>query len=489
MLKEDHEGFSLKRRDFLKTTTIAGMAAALPATTLLGQTSEKVLKTRRSGGKKKLLFLIDSPKDYEKLTESIKSIQGIDLIPVAAANFRALPEVVKSVQSQDPDIILMSSPKIGTSYGSIADDLGKLGITVVLFPQNPDLMMLDADLAAALRIRGANALFANSQSRATELVKIVATPGILDGKRAVIYGRPYDSTSAPAHNLNEEYIYNRTGVRIQYRPIEELKSQLEIVTEASAQKELERWKKEAVSVDGATDKAILDTCRLYILLRSIIDKEGLSGVSIDCLSFSFNSNRIIPLPCLAFTRLRDEGIAAPCEADVVGMLSSMLLQEVSQKPSYFCNVSEVNSEKSHVVLRHCVAPLKLLGRDKPALKYRIRDYHGLGGATPEVEFPVGVEITMGGFTKDLKNFVAWPGRIQPEIMDTTTPSFAGTTMLKYCSNRAEVKVKEVDRFLQNIAELHYTMVAGSYTKALCDEMLRQNASMVGPLDVKAPEMI
>ena len=334
-------------------------------------------------------------------------------------------------------------------------------------------------------------MLSNSQEKATELAKILAAPGIIEGKKAIIYGRSCDSTSVPAHNLTEELIYRRTGVKIQYRPIEELKAQLESITEASAQKELERWKKEAYRVDDVTDKAILDTCRLYVLLRSIIEKEGLSGISIDCLSFSFNANRLIPLPCLAFTRLRDDGVAAPCEADVVGMLSSMLLQEVSQKPSYFCNVSEINSQKSHVVLRHCVAPLKLLGRDKPALKYRIRDYHGLGGATPEVQFPVGVEITMGGFTKDLKNFVAWPGRIQPEKMDTNTPSFANATgaaakMRKFCSNRAEVKIKEVDRFMQSIAEIHHTMVAGNYANAISDEMIRVNASIVGPVDASAP---
>jgi L-fucose isomerase-like protein len=40
-----------------------------------------------------------------------------------------------------------------------------------------------------------------------------------------------------------------------------------------------------------------------------------------------------PLPCLAFTRLRDEGITAPCEADVCALLTSMVLQEISRKPA------------------------------------------------------------------------------------------------------------------------------------------------------------
>jgi hypothetical protein len=492
MRKNDHRELFVDRRNFLKTTTIAGMAAALPATGLLGQTTEKVLRTRRSGEKKKLLFLNNSPKDYEKLIESIKSIPGVDLLPVAAAgSFKSAQEFVKSIQSQDPDIILTNILRVGAGMSSAAmtESLDNLDIPIIVLPQNLDLIMIEADLMAALRMKGVNAMLASSQAQAMELTKIVATPGILEGKRAVIYGKTFNSTSVPSPNLNEEYIYKRTGVKIQYRPIEELKSQLESISEASAQKEFERWKKEAVTVVEATDKGILDTCRLYMLLRSIIDKEGLAGISIDCLSFSFNSDRLIPLPCLAFTRLRDEGVAAPCEADVVGMLSSMLLQEISQKPSYFCNVSGINPLNSHVVLRHCVAPLKMLGRDKPALKYRIRDYHGIGGATPEVEFPIGVEVTMGGFTKDLKYFVAWPGRIQPQKMDTDRPSYAGSTskMRMFCSNRAEVKVKEVDRFTQNIAEIHYTMVAGSYTKALHDEMIRVNANIVGPLDPAAPE--
>ena len=115
----------------------------------------------------------------------------------------------------------------------------------------------------------------------------------------------------------------------------------------------------------------------------------------------------------------------------------------------------------------------------------------MGRATPEMQFPIGIEITMGGFTKDLKNFVAWPGRIQPEIMDTKTPSFANATgpaakMLKYCSNRAEIKIKEVDRFVQNIAEIHHTMVAGNYANALREEMIRVNANIVGPVDATAP---
>jgi L-fucose isomerase-like protein len=173
------------------------------------------------------------------------------------------------------------------------------------------------------------------------------------------------------------------------------------------------------------------------------------------------------------------------------MLSSMVMQEISQKPSYFCNISSVDTEKSSTVLRHCVAPLQLLGRDVAALPYRLRDYHGIGGATPEVVFPIGLEVTMGGFTKDLNNFVAWPGRIQQGIHDTDRPSFDGPTaqnrkMRRYCTNRAELKIKEADAFLQKIVGIHHVMVAGVYTKALREELMRLNVNFIGPVDSAAP---
>jgi len=279
---------------------------------------------------------------------------------------------------------------------------------------------------------------------------------------------------------------------LEFRPIEQLEALLGSVDPAAAKKELERWKKEAVLIAEPTDEALLESCKMYVLLRSIIDKEGLSGLSIDCLSFTFNAKRKLPPPCLAFTRLRDEGFAMPCEADTCGMLSSMILQEISQKPSYFCNVSSVDIEKSTTVLRHCVSPLRLLGRNAAALPYKLRDYHGMGGVTPQVSFPVGLEVTMGGFTKDLKTFVAWPGRIQAGIDDTGRPSYENAPtpelkkMRRYCSNRAELRIKEADSFFQKIVGIHHVMVAGVYTKVLREEMIRLNVNLIGPIDSSSP---
>jgi|WetSurMetagenome_2_1015567.scaffolds.fasta_scaffold23446_3 hypothetical protein len=148
----------------------------------------------------------------------------------------------------------------------------------------------------------------------------------------------------------------------------------------------------------------------------------------------------------------------------------------------------VDVKQSKIVLSHCVAPLRLNGPNAPALKYRLHDYHGLGkGVVLEVEFPAGGEVTTGEFSKNLKSFSLWPGRIQSQVKHTESPAPKGA-MLNACANTMDVKVRDAGRFLQNIAGIHHTMITGSYAKAIEDALFRMNVSLVGPTDFAAPEI-
>jgi hypothetical protein len=493
MQKEDQKPFHVDRRDFIKTTALAGIAGAFPGQSLLAQDTPMPSRPRNTGKMRKVLFVSDSPSSYEKLIGSIRGIREYEfqVIPIQASLQQKPQEVARSVRELSPDILLIR-PTVRTAVGNIGNiavSMADLDIPIILLPVNLDLIMMDTDLVAAMRTRGANAVLANSEAHTVELLKIFAVPRILDGKQALIFGRPFDSTSVPMGNLSGDYVYKRTGLRIQYRPIDDLMPLLEKVNDAGAMKETERWKKEAAKVLEPSDKAILDSTRMYVLLRSLVEREGLAAISIDCLSFSFSGKPPLPLPCLAFTRLRDEGVTAPCEADVCGLLTSMVLQEISRKPAYQCNVSEVDFQKSIAILRHCVAPLQLMGRDAPPLSYNLRDYHGMGrGATPEVEFPVGIDVTLGLFGKDLKSFVLWPGRTQSTAKDTDRSPIenappANAKVRKYCSNQLTVKLKDIDRLHQSLAGCHHVMIAGTYEKTLREEMMRMGVNIIGPSDM------
>lgn len=478
----------VRRRDFIKTTAMAGVAAALPGTELSSRNAAARTARQPGGTEKKLLCLSDNPEAHESFVGSIRSIPGNGiLVSSIRGNYQKPEEIVQAVHGQDMDILLLILPRMTFNFGSLYDALGDLEVPVVVLSTNPGLIPIDANLVASLRGNGARVTFALSREQALERVKLLASPGILENSRAVLYGKPFDSATVPARNLNEDLVYQRTGVRIEYRPIVELASRYKDVDAQAAAKEMQRWKREAKAVIGVPDEVILDACRLYVLLRSTVEKEGLSAVSIDCLSFTLSPKPVLPYPCLAFARLRDEGITAACEADVCGMLSSMFLEEISRKPSFMCNLMTMDGTSSGITVSHCVAPLELNGRDAGPMAYKLHDYHGSGrGVVPEVGFPIGGNVITGGFSKDLRSFVIWPGRIRSQVTDTDKDSTGSGPMRNVCANTMDVEIKDAGRFLQNIPGLHQIMVLGDYTPAIEDALFAMNTRLIGPGDFTPP---
>ena len=495
-----HEN-QIGRRGFIKLSALAGAVATIPVAcgelkptdgstaTVGGEEIKGVFKSSPAGNKRNLLFLTNMQQRYESLFGKIREIKDYDItVSPIQVSLQTNAETVNPNQLKEADVIVIAQSL--SSAGRIAATMPEVNSPVIIFPMNFDFIMLDADVAAQFRETGINAQLANSEDHLLDLIKMAVAPRILEGKKALIFGRPFDSTSIPTGGRGEDYIYQRTGLSLKYRPIDELKDRLESVSDADAQAEMEHWKREATEITETTDRAILDSCRLYLLLHSIIDEEKLDGISIDCLSFSFDNNPMLPYPCLPFTRLRDEGYAVPCEAEVCGMLASMVLQTISKRPSYFCNISEAKERSSTVLLRHCVSPLKVMGYDAPAMPYRLRDYHGFGrGATAEIQFPAGVDVTLGGFSKDLQEFMLWPGRIVSRVRDTDAPSdmFRNTDskIRKYCTNHLEIKIKDMNSFIQEIAGCHGVMVTGNYRNQVYDAMARMNVRVIGPSDPPA----
>ena len=491
-------GHNIGRRGFIKLSALAGAAATTAAIQdvkpAYGQTSRaaglqfRAFKASPSGNRRNVLFIAQTaPMLRESVINRIGEMTDYQ-VTVTPIQVDLLTDAgkINPAQVADADAIVMMAP--GNSSGRIAAQMPEVSCPVIIYAGYPDLIMLEADVAAQFRAVGVNALLANSENRLIELLKIALAPRILEGKKALIFGRQMDSTSVPYVAVNEEDIYRHTGVRLQFRPIQELVDRLPGASESEARAEMERWKKDATEIVETNDERILYACRLYVLLKRILKEEQLDGMSIDCLSFTFGNAVALPHPCLSFTRLRDEGYSVPCEADVSGMLTSMLLEKIANRPSYTANISEVKDEKSTVVLRHCVAPLKVMGYDAPAAPYRLRDYHGMGGTTAEVQFPTGIEVNFGVFSKNLSEFTLWPGRVVERVRDTDAPSYLGSDLpiRKYCTNHLEAMIYDKETFLQSIGGVHHFMVTGGYAKAVRDALIRMNVRVIGPSNFSAP---
>ncbi len=507
---DEKKGPYLGRRDFIKTAAMAVVGSTLAGPSIYAKEKGILPKPQFGGGygeqNNKLLCLSAFPEDNLEMINAIRSDHGIDMqVSLTKVNFYNPYDLVESIQNEGADILFLClGRRLRFNYGVLSEYIGGLGIPILVYSPIHDYIMVDANLVAELRVWGAHVKFAVSEMEVINILRQVAaptyirsnwqeenietlegtpSPGFIQGRKALIFSGPFDSISVPAHHLTEEYVYDHTGVELEFRPLDELATLLEDIDESRATEEMERWRDEAIGVDEMPPNVLLDQCRLYVLLRSIIDEEGLSAISIDCLRFTLSPPLILPVPCIAFARLRDEGFTASCEADVCGLLSSMVLEEVSERSSFFANVASVDKQRSSTVLRHCAAPLKLMGLDAPQQPYELHDYHGYGiGLVPKVEFPVGVDVTIGSYTKDLKGFVVWPGTTCTGIDDTDEPMYPGYDIERFCANRVEMVIGDPDRYFQNIANLHHIMVTGNYFEELADIMSMENIHIIGPLD-------
>jgi len=347
--------------------------------------------------------------------------------------------------------------------------LSEAKVPVVVVAGNPDMLWMAADVVASLRVRGVNAFVGTSWDDAAARAQMLLSPCVLAGKKVLIFGEPFDSATLPARNLSQEYVMDRTGVDIAFRPLESLRDSLRGVDDSQARAEMERWIGGATEVTGAAAQAILESCRLYILLKSAVEAEGLAGVSIDCVRYSFAEDPLLPHPCLAFSRLRDDGIAAPCEADVCAMLTELFLEGIARRPSFLGNIATVDIAASTTDVLHCVVPLKMAGYDTPPVPYRLADYHGLGrGVSMHVDFATGREVTLGAFSKDLRSFVLWPG--------TLIGTGSG-----FCRSMARVHIPDPESFLHRLAGCHYIMVYGNFVREVSRALMRMNVCAIGPV--------
>ena len=100
---------------FLKTMTMAGMAATFPETILAK--SKSIVKKENSGNKgnrgnkRKLLLLSGYPQAYKSLIQSIKAIKEFEFsIVTIEPDYEKPQEIKRTIQAEAPDILFFGMP-------------------------------------------------------------------------------------------------------------------------------------------------------------------------------------------------------------------------------------------------------------------------------------------------------------------------------------------------------------------------------------------
>ena len=246
-----------------------------------------------------------------------------------------------------------------------------------------------------------------------------------------------------------------TQVRTIPRPrfIEEFKR-----TEATeAVKELAHaYLKNAKEVVQPSKADILDAAKTYFVFKQIIQAEKADAVMMDCLP-GLQKPHKHPPPCMGFMSLRDEGIAAGCQADLNATLTLMLVQQLFDKPGFQQNAS-METEKNHYFGAHCTCASKLNGTTTPSEPYILMNHAEAGwGCVPRVLWRAGQEVTMAQYLSGkTPQMHIYSGKV---VGCPSIPQTGG------CRTNIEMTINEVDDVC-DVKGMHQVIFYGNYAKQL-----------------------
>jgi L-fucose isomerase-like protein len=293
------------------------------------------------------------------------------------------------------------------------------------------------------------------------LLRVLEVKRSLGHTRVVLMGLP-----APWHLRwysfpDLEAIRRKVGV--EFVPVE-LRELLEIVKKVDMDKaaSLARaWMDEARQVMEPSPEHLQQSAAAYLAMDQILSRKGAKAMAINCLEITQSrkfSEQIIN-PCMAMTRLRDDGIPSACEMDVAALLTMILLGNLSNKPSFLGNIVRAEPDRNVIKLSHCILPTRMPGFGEKPLPYTLRDFHGNKGVTAFTHVPPGEKLTLARAHRNLERVVALTGEVL-ECEDTT-----------FCRNTLTIQINDVREFIRKAEGNHHIAIFGDYMddlNALCE---------------------
>jgi len=141
---------------------------------------------------------------------------------------------------------------------------------------------------------------------------------------------------------------------------------------------------------GVAEQDVINGARAYHTARGIIEREQGDAITMDCLGALWDAKE--SLPCLAWSRMNDEGIPAACEADSGAVASHILVQALFDRPG-FQQDPVADTSGQAIIGAHCSCPTRLNGFDRPPEPFDLIHHHANRDATARTLWKEGTRVT------------------------------------------------------------------------------------------------
>ena len=146
----------------------------------------------------------------------------------------------------------------------------------------------------------------------------------------------------------------------------------------------------ARKVTGAARQDVINGVKSYYVAGRILEAEQADAITMDCLGALGQIK--VSLPCIAWSRMNDDGIPAACEADYGAVASHIITQYLFERPGFQQDPVADTADDS-IIGAHCSCPTKLNGFGTDPEPFDLMHHHGNRDAVPRTLWQVGRRVT------------------------------------------------------------------------------------------------
>ncbi|MHC4322785.1 MAG: hypothetical protein ACYSUX_00775, partial [Planctomycetota bacterium] len=146
----------------------------------------------------------------------------------------------------------------------------------------------------------------------------------------------------------------------------------------------------ARKVTDATRQDVINGVKSYYVAGRILEAEQADAITMDCLGALGKIK--VSLPCIAWSRMNDDGIPAACEADYGAVASHIITQYLFDRPGFQQDPVADTADDS-IIGAHCSCPTKLNGFGAGPEPFDLMHHHGNRDAVPRTLWQLGQRVT------------------------------------------------------------------------------------------------
>ncbi len=244
------------------------------------------------------------------------------------------------------------------------------------------------------------------------------------------------------------------GTVFQYLTYSDLKAAYDAVDEREAAREAERFTRGSLRVVEPSPEKIRRALRFYLGVKDLLRREQANCITIDCLG-GINRGELPGYPCVAWSKLDDEGLYGVCQADLQCTMTQLMLTPLTGKPGYVFN-PVFDTSRNEILHTHCVAPTAMQGIGGPHSPYIVRSHlETHDGVSLQVLMPIGEKVTVSKFE-------------HPRRFMVSTAEVTGNVESDMgCRTQIRTRVKDARKMLANFkGGVHRVTYYGDYTDAI-----------------------